>query len=88
MVVGESDESEVGGREMWISPRYCRMKVPGFRSFAAKSPCCPFAGCEGVAIEAILTSGEGPMGVLDGMDMASFGRARRDERCSGVRLGE
>lgn len=84
----DSDESGVGGREMWISPRYCRMNVPGFRSLAAKSPCCPFAGWEGVSIGVILTSGQGPRGVSDGMDMASFGRARRDERCSGVRLLE
>jgi hypothetical protein len=88
MVVDESDESEEGGKETWISPRYCRINVPGFRSFAAKSPCCPFAGWEGVSIEVILTSGEGPKGVSDGMHMASLGCARRDKRCSGVRLEE
>jgi hypothetical protein len=36
----------------------------------------------------ILTSGEGPKGVSDGMHMASLGCARRDKRCSGVRLEE
>jgi hypothetical protein len=41
-----------------------------------------------VAIGVILASGEGPRGVSDGMDMVSFGRARRDKRCSGVRFRE
>jgi len=71
-----------------ISPRYCRINVPGFRSFAAKSPDCPLAGWEGVVIGVILTRGQGPFGVLAGMERVSFGRFRRDEMWSGVRLEE
>ena len=88
MAVDNSDELDAGDSEMWISPKYCSMKVPALRSFAAKSPFCPFAGWEGVVIGVILTRGDGPLGLLGGMDMASLGRDRRDERCSGVKLGE
>ena len=84
----ESGKSEVGDSEMWISPKYCSMKVPALSSFAAKSPFCPFAGWERVVIGVILTSGDGPLGMLGGIEMASLGRDRRDERCAGVRLGE
>jgi len=64
------------------------MKEPGFRSFAAKSPDCSFAGWEGVVIGVILTREQGPLGWLAGVEMASFGRVRRDNRWSGVRFGE
>ena len=64
------------------------MKVPGFKSFAAKSPDWPFAGWERVTIGVILTREQGPFGVLAGIEMTSFGRVRRDDRWSGVRLGE
>ena len=36
-------ESRSEGEDVWILPRYWRMKVPGFRSLVAKRPDSPFA---------------------------------------------
>lgn len=57
--------------EAWISPMYCRMNVPGFRSLVAKSPLCPFAGWEEVVMGVILTTGLGPLGVFGGRSLVS-----------------
>ena len=64
------------------------MKVPGLRSLEAKSPLWPFAGCVGIRMGVILTSGQTPWGVFGGMSRVSVGRARRAARCSGVMVGE
>ena len=74
--------------EAWISPRYCKMNVPGFRSLAAKSPDCPLAGWVGVAIGVIFTTEEGPVGMFAGMEMASPGFVRSDNLASGESVGE
>lgn len=67
------------------------MKEPGFKSLAAKSPNCPFAGCEGSVMGDILTRVHVPRGVLGGTCLvlsASLGRVRRMLRCVLLRVGE
>ena len=74
--------------EAWISPRYWRMNVPGLRSLAAKSPRWPAAGWEGEVIGVILTSWQGPLGVLDGMLRESLSGVLRDVRWVWVSVRE
>lgn len=71
-----------------ISPRYCKIKVPGLRSFEAKSPDCPLAGWAGEVMGVILPRLQGPLGVLAGFSGMSRGRVRRAVRWAGVRDGE
>jgi len=66
-----------GGGEVWITPRYWRINVPGLRSFVAKSPLWPHAGWDGVVIGVIFTSGQSPKGVVAGISGDSFGRVCR-----------
>jgi hypothetical protein len=74
--------------EEWISPRYCKMKVPGFNAFVAKRPDWPHAGWDAEEIEMILTREQGPLGVFDGRSWASLGRVRSDERWEVVSVWE
>jgi len=70
--------------EGWISPKYCKINVPGLRSLAAKSPHWPAAGWDGVVIGVILTSRQGPLGVLDEMLKESSLVVLREVSCAGV----
>ena len=53
------------------------MNVPGLRSFAAKSPLWPTAGCEDETMVVILTKEQGPLVLFGGICNASFGRVWR-----------
>lgn len=74
--------------EVWISPRYCKMNVPGFRSLVAKSPDWPYAGWVGVVMGVIFTIEEGPVGMFAGVEMASVGFVCSDDLASGDSVGE
>lgn len=68
---------ESGGIGACISPIYCRISIPGFRSLLAYNPHWPLAGWEGSLIGVILTRGEGPLVCEGGMGRASGVGVRR-----------
>lgn len=84
----DSEPEVVGGVEAWISPMYCRINVPGFRSLVAKSPDCPSAGWVGAVMGVIFTSEEEPVGMVAGMEIASLDFARSEILASGGSVGE